>query len=193
MESRSRGFPLDGVLQLVELKSGNLLTEVDDSNKQIDPLLAATIGADGDYELRVSDLYQRGGPRFAYRLVAEPAVPQFTLSVAKNYFLLKAGASVEVPVKITRDTSYTQEISLTASELPSGVTCTTEVSAAKGDSAKEVKLKLTAGAEATSGIVRIEGESTEEPKLRRAATFTLDGFTPEFSQIWLTTEPVPKK
>lgn len=147
--SRDFGFQLDSVLELVDAKSGDSLARNDDrSRRDYDAVLEYSAKADGQVELLVSDLLDGFGSRHAYSVLVERVQPTVELSVQSDRFACTAGQSVEIPVTVSRRDGYDKPIRVSVLELPEGVTAESVVSEPQGDSAKAVKLKLTAEASA---------------------------------------------
>jgi len=183
IESRSLGYPLDAVQELFDA-SGKSLVRADDSGKDADPSVKYTAPADGDYTLVVSDLYEHGGPRYFYRLTIAPLEAEFTLSVPQHAYVLTVGKPLEIPVTIDRRQNFDREIELEVLGLPEGVTVAPVKSVAKGDTAKTVKLVLTATSGPFSGPIRILGKSSEAGRSRLAEALVVAGA--RLSELWLT-------
>jgi hypothetical protein len=161
LESRSLGFPLDALIELRDA-SGAVVAENDDANNQRDALLAWTAPADGEFRVGVRDIYRHGGPRYAFRLTVEPIAADYGLAVASDSFAVVAGKTVEIPVTIDRREGFAEEIEIVASGLPEGVTVAAVKSENKGDTAKAVKLTVSATADVKpdSFRFRVTGLST---------------------------------
>ena len=172
IESRSLGFPLDSLLQMRD-DMGKTLLESDDAGKDRDSELTFAVPADGNYRLAVRDLYGRGGERLAYHLRIAAPEPDFRLTLADDTFATGAERTAEITVTVDRRDGFAGEIEISAAELPAGVVAEPVLSAAKGDTAKTVKLKLKADAAENGRFVfRIAGVAKGEPALTRTATFT---------------------
>lgn len=187
--SREFGFPLDGVL-VVEDAAGKQLHRVDDDKKQADPELVFTAPADGEYRVRLADLHDRGGLRFVYQLAIQPVTADYALTVAGDAFLLAKDKPLEIPVTIDRRDGLENDIAVSLTGLPEGLTCDAVTSAAKGDTAKTVKLIVKAADSAVlpwNGPVTIRGQVADQPQLERHATFStnLPGVGPQ-THLWLT-------
>jgi len=195
VEARALGFPLDASLEVRD-GSGALIAENDDASNQRNPLLVWTAPADGAFRVSVRDIYRHGGPRYAFRLTAEPIAADYGLGLAGDVFIVAAGKSVEIPVTIDRREGFAEEIEIQASGLPEGVTAAVVKSENKGDSAKTVKLTVSAVATAqpASMRIRVTGVSTGPLARRHRAVMTqpapaagaasAPSFTPR--DIWLT-------
>ena len=193
-ESASIGFDLDPALKLIG-PDGKALSEVDDKAKNQDPELSVTLPADGKYTLELRDIFHSGGPRHAYRLLIETPTPRLSLSVTAGNFLIEAGKTVEIPVTVNRLNGFSDEVTITAVDLPEGVSVIFATSQNKGDTAKQVKLVLNASAEAKAGRIRIVAQAAAKDDAAEAnaktetadATYpqTLGGITFQHPEIWL--------
>lgn len=198
-ESAGIGFEMDPFIKLTG-PDGKTVAEADDKAKNQDPEMNATLAADGRYALEIRDTFHSGGPRHVYRLLIEAPRPRLTLSVTAGNFIVEAGKMVEIPVTINRQNGFSDEVTITAVDLPAGVSVVFATSQNKGDTAKQVKLVLTATPEAQAGPIRIvalaggaEDQNKDEndaatikPPLTEAAySQTLGGSTFQHSAIWL--------
>ena len=184
VESRALGYPLDVVLELFNAAGGAPVARADDAGNKADAELTYAVPADGEYRIVVSDLYQHFGPRFVYRLRAIVATPDFRLTVDNHAFTVAAGKTLEIPIKIDRQQNFAGEIAFQLEGLPQGATVTPAKSLATGDSAKAVKLVVTAGAEPFAGAIRIVGES--EGPIKHVAAATLPNRSEGTKDVWLT-------
>ncbi len=184
-QSRSLGQPTDPVVRIVN-EEGTTLKEFDDIARYKEDVDATyRIPADGEYTLEVRDRFDDGGWRFAYVLSVEKYEPDFSLSLAASRFVLKPDKPVEIPVTINRQ-NFAEEITITAQNLPAGVTAEPIVSMPKGDTAKAVKLKPSAPADAKAfnGTITIIGRAANEQRIARAPTTLVDR---TIHDVWLTT------
>ncbi|HET6878571.1 MAG TPA: PPC domain-containing protein [Pirellulales bacterium] len=187
VDSRSLGYPLDGVLELFD-SAGKSLVRADDAGKDLDPEIKFTAPADGEFTLVVSDLYEHGGPRYFYRLTIAPLEADFALTVGQHSYVLAVGKPLEIPVTIDRRQNFAGDIELQVLGLPEGVTVSPARSIAKDDTAKSVKLTFTATAGPFSGVIRIAGSSKEGvERLRLAESNVVAGA--HISDLWLTVTP----
>ena len=186
VDARSFGSPLDAMLT-VRKPDGAILAEADDRKTGFthDPQLVQTFPADGLYSAEVKDLHDRFGRRFAYRLVIREVAADFRLTVAEDAYVMPAAGTFDIPVAVERLEGYSEAIAITAVDLPASLEAAVVESAATGDTAKSVMLKITAK-EPWSGPIRIRGRSTNDNGLERTATFALEPHDDIASLIWLT-------
>lgn len=202
VQSWKLGYELDVHLTLYDAE-GKMLRELDDTvRNEREAELVFRFPADGQYVLQVRDLYHHGGLRYPYRLTIAPAEPDFALTVAADRFVIAAGKPLEIPVTVTRTHGFAGEIKVEALDLPEGIVCEAVTSQPTGDTAKAVKLVLTAqGETAVNGPLRIQGQGAhqakgaEEPGPTRihAATATIENTTLATPHLWLNTEPAAAK
>ncbi len=185
VESRALGFPLDAILTVIDAKDA-VVVETDDASRNVfDPVLKFTARVDGDYRVCIRDLFEKGSWRFAYRLYCEKPAPSVALAVKADVFSVKQGESLEIPVTVTRNEKFAEEVSVSVTGLPDGVTAEAVKSESKGDSAKAVKLTVKADAEtAFSGPIQIVGTYGE--KIETVATAPLATFKTKTESVWLT-------
>jgi hypothetical protein len=185
LAGRSLGYPIDGVLDVSD-SSGKSLARVDDVGGGRDPTLTFAPPADGMYRVTVSDLYGHGSPRHVYRLRAATAQPDFGVATDSHAYVLTAGKPTEITLAVDRRDGFDEEISFQAPGLPDIVTAAPIASAPAGDSAKSVKLVLTATGGPFSGPVRIVGQSTGPSKRSHAALAAIPGYDARTPDLWLT-------
>lgn len=122
---------------LVQNAKGEDLAEFDDSGGQIgqwlnttnrDPTGILQAPEDGRYLVLVTDRYQRGGERFAYRLYAGPPRPDYHALVAHHpegppsALLVRQGGSQCLYLALQRRDGFEGEVGYAAEGLPAGVT-----------------------------------------------------------------------
>lgn len=114
--------PLDASLDLLDTK-GSVLASNDDTSTAIkDPSVTFTPPADGDYIIRVRDLFGKGGEDFVYALEIASAFPDFTLRCDGDKAWLIPGGSMAWYVQVNRLNGFSGPVSVTAKNLPEGVT-----------------------------------------------------------------------
>ena len=123
-----------------------------------DPALLFKAAADGVFTVCVQDRFHtRGGPAFAYRLrVAPPPAADFRLQLATDAVSVPRGGQAKLRILAQRLGNFDQPIQLELAGLPSGVTATGTVLAAK-QLAVDVTLKADAGAAIQVSRLRIKG------------------------------------
>jgi hypothetical protein len=167
--------------------AGKVLAEAESPQRGGELTLNFTPPADGAYRLEIVDLHRRGGLRFAYRLTITPVAPDFAVSLTAGTFTIAAGKSLEIPLTIDRKNGFAGEIDLTAENLPVGITAAPVKSLPTGDTAKTVKLVLTAAADAKPGIIQILAKSAGDAPISHRATFPTKIGPGTFfhSEVWL--------
>ena len=200
VSARSMFSLLDPHLSILRA-DGTRLKELDDeARNQFDVNLVWAAPADGTYTIRVQDVFRHGSPRHFYRLSVEPARPEFKLSLESGEFTLTPGQPLEIPVTIAR-TRSSAEVSVSIRGLPAGIRVPAVVSAAKGDTAKKVTLKLNVQAAAAlaggypfevvgHAVTRDDKQPAEEPQ---TALVAADSGGYQSAGHWLTVlkvEPV---
>ncbi|MGZ0170031.1 MAG: pre-peptidase C-terminal domain-containing protein [Planctomycetales bacterium] len=190
VESRSLGHPLDTVITVFD-KDGKSLGESDDAvRNKADSRLVFSVKADGDYTVRIRDLFEKGGWRFAYRLSIRPRQPSLKLTLKADVFKATPGTPLEIPVTIARNDGFKEEVMVSAVDLPEGATVEAVKSEVKGDTSKAVKLILkTDNAKPFNGPLRIVGKYGEDSSV--SAEFDLTTFKRSTGDFWLTI--LPKK
>ncbi len=187
VESRTLGYPLDPVLEVVDAQSKSLL-RVDDTGTDRDAVLEFTAPANGEYRLRVSDLHGNGGPRYVYRLRACQADPDYKLSLTASEFSGQTGSTVEVVVNVERLHGFAEEIEIQIQGLPAAQAASA-VSASSGDSATVVKFALPTGGQPFSGPLQVLGTSRGEKKRRQTAQVPVTGRQTKIATFWFRVFP----
>ncbi|MCH7989838.1 MAG: PPC domain-containing protein [Planctomycetes bacterium] len=190
IESRKLGYPLDPVLRLFD-SAGKLLKEQETRSKGVfDEQLAYTMPADGDYRLDVTDLHSAGGLRYVYLLTLEPQQPNYSLVLKADTFQITPGNPLEIPVTVTREYGFADEIKISIAALPDGLFAKPVLSKAKGATAKSVKLVLRANATVSfNAPVQLIGQSTGKSPMKRFAAAPVKDHTEKTRDIWLTVLP----
>jgi hypothetical protein len=180
---RELGSPLDALLEVFD-SSGKSLVRTDDSGRRRDPEFVWKAPADGAYDVKVADLHGFGGARFFYRLRVAIAKPDFAIKSAEHAFVGSLDKPLEITLEIDRRQGFDEEIIIKPEGLPDSIVAEPVKSPKDGESAKKVKLKLTAGA-AYSGPLRIIGVAQGTERLVREGLFTSPS-NAEISDLWLT-------
>jgi hypothetical protein len=145
VESKRLGYLLDSVLRLVDPQDGSELKKNDDSGRNdYDASVDIEAKEDGEIELQISDAVDGFGIRHAYSVVVEQQKPSVSLELSADHYQVHAGEELELPVSVNRLNGFDQRLEIVAEELPQGLQATAAISEPKGETAKSVKLKLTA-------------------------------------------------
>jgi len=153
-QTRSIGSASEVMLQLRDPKGTAIASS--SPNDAGEGSVTNTIPADGTYFLVVDELIRRGGPQHAYRIVAEPLTPGFTLDAEVEKVEAAPGGSFTVKVNVTRR-NFTGPITLSVAGLD-GAQLADEVIKEKATSGT---LKVTLPASAVPGSLmhlRITGK-----------------------------------
>ncbi|MCA9040336.1 MAG: PPC domain-containing protein [Planctomycetaceae bacterium] len=207
LTSRSKGFPLDPLVRVLD-NAGKVLKEIDDiSSANVDLDFDFTFPEEQEYTIDIRDRFSYGGYRFVYRLEIIPAEPEFEATVAATKFTLKGGEKLEIPVTISRKRGYAEKLRFELKGLPEGVSLETPVSEPTGDSSKSVKLVLNSPHDLTASSpleivaipVRTETVPNESPNAENSepqtrevdgpaqpVVATISGLTQQTSDLWLT-------
>lgn len=191
VESRALGHPLDPVLQVHDA-AGSLVTESDDATRDVfDPLLKFTAKADGDYTVSIRDRFNHGGWRYHWRMHVNELKPGLALTLKADRFVLPPDKPLEIPVTVARNDGFKEEIEVSITGLPDGVTAAPVKSEAKGDTSKSVTLKLTRGEETQpfNGVIEIHAKTADGNIVK--AISALAAFSTSTDRIWLTVKPLP--
>jgi hypothetical protein len=117
----THGSAIDARLRVLDQEGKELATN-DDSGGSSEPRLLWTPSSDGTYTAAVSDLTQRGGDVFFYRLQITNANTPATATIASHSAKLEAGKTAELKVAVTLPKAFPFKLRLSANNLPEGVT-----------------------------------------------------------------------
>lgn len=121
VKARRNGSSLDSSLRLLNDK-GNAVASTDDYQQTKDSVLVAKIPADGQYQLEVKDLLNRGGDTFGYFVEARYDEPDFELACDDDKAGIGPGGSAPWFIKVTRSGGFTGPVEVRVEGLPEGVT-----------------------------------------------------------------------
>jgi hypothetical protein len=199
IQSASLGFPLDAWLK-IEDAVGKELARSDDG-VTADPALDWTAPADGAYAAAVGNVLHRGGPDHLYRLSLRPALPGLEATVAENTFSIAPGKTNEIKVSLKRLRGFQSKLSISARNLPPGVTAT-NVAVTEKEAEAVLKLVSTAAAKPFSGLFQIVATEPESKKehaiVNELVTSTVNNGVPNgfnhlviesTAALWLTVLP----
>lgn len=204
--SRSIGSPLDPVVRITDA-AGKVLKELDDLGNKPDPRFDFAATADGEYEVQISERFGNGGPRGVYVLAIHELEASARLTVANDSFVVDGDKPLEIAVSVERIAGFSDEITVSAMDLPEGVTA--EPVVAKPKDAKEQKggrrrgragasvtdtatLKLNSTrAEGFRGPLKLVGKTAGDDPREFRVDANIKAPDSQAPHIWLTV--VPKK
>ena len=189
VEAFSLGFATDPVLRILK-PDGSLLRETDDVKPTLDAEYLWKVSADGDYKIEVADRFGRAGKDIGYRLTIEPPVPGFTAFADKHSYIVKAGETTDVKIKITRLHGHTEKLAIKPPKIEGIEFELPEIPDKSGD--VTVKIKPKKEAKAFSGPIRFS-ISKGEKKTETIVPFTFQDtaargpfLLDEIEDLWLT-------
>lgn len=199
--SQSSNLKLDSVITVIDVESGKQLARNDDATSAVrDASVDFSSDAKSEMasiEIQISDLVGGFGISQGFTLAVHRVEPSLSISVDAGEYKVLSGETIEISVKIARADGFDQAVEIQAMDLPEGVTAAAVVSEAKGETAKEVKLKLQAAKveavtnrHATIRIVASPAtpadadKAAAKPELAVAYHATKPGF--KSSKLWLT-------
>jgi hypothetical protein len=196
------GSAIDARLRVLNPEGKELATN-DDSGGASEPRLLWTASTDGTYTAAVSDLTQRGGDLFFYRLQITDANTPATATIASHSAKLEAGKTAELKVAVSLPKPFPFKLRLSANNLPEGVTAPEVDVPEKGG---EVAITLTAAPAAprssqpfTLTLREVEG-GKQYPVLFKMISTSEDNGVPQgyrkllinsTDQLWLTLAAPP--
>ncbi len=117
LESRTLGYPLDAVLEVLDAADKSL-SRVDDAGGGRDAAITFTPPADGTFRLVVTDLNRAGSSRHVYRLRAVPATPAFAVTVNAHAFAAAPTSRPRSPLPSIASTASPSQSSLPSRACP---------------------------------------------------------------------------
>jgi hypothetical protein len=202
IRAQSAGSPLDAVIKLQDSKGRITASNDDSAGASHDPTLDWDAGSDGDFQLTVSDLFQKGGPDYFYRLEINRRLPEIHAAPDSDAYLLAPGKTVAIKLQVTRKNGHAAPLMAVALNLPPGVTSSSAPVPAKGG---DVTLMLSAAADTKpiSAPIKLMLLGTDPAKPEaRVITYDLhkDKDKPGVAElidstgdIWLTVSAEPPK
>jgi hypothetical protein len=160
LEARRIGSPLDVALAILG-PDGKELARNDDLPETTDAGLDFTVPADGTYQIVVSDMAGKAGPRAAiYRLVMRHPVSDFALQLTAPRVSVPLGGKFNLPVKAVRTGGFTGQITLQVNGLPAGISVSANLVIPAGKADLMIALEAAKDAAAAAGLVTITGTAT---------------------------------
>lgn len=143
-----------------------------------DSRLHFTAPADGDYIVRVRDVRDMDGERFAYRLTIRPSTPDFEVTYDPKVINIQRGGRVSLIVTATRRDEFDGPIEVELRDLPEGLSATRGVIPAGADTTV-ILVSARADASLANSSVALEASFLESTSAKGApAAMTVAGLAP---------------
>jgi hypothetical protein len=125
--ARRLDSPLDSFIKLTDA-AGKVLAFSDDredlsagiNTHHADSLFMATLSADGDYFIHITDIARKGGEEYGYRLRISPPQPDFELRVVPSSINMRTNSTTSVTVYAQRKDGLARSITLSLTNAPPG-------------------------------------------------------------------------
>ena len=199
VDSKRLGYPIDTELKVIDSKTRETIASNDDqSRNNYDSVVSFTAKEDGQCTAEIRDAVDGHGPHHAYTLKVQQVQPTFSLSVAAQRYTVEPGKTLEVTVSVTRENGFNLPVEISLSPISDPkinqmITAVPVTSEAKGDTAKAVKITLSATEDASyQGWIQIVGRSIEEDETNTATTaYATYSLRPEIDlkNLWLNVRP----
>ena len=180
--ARGLGAPHDPVVDLFRA-GGKHLAGNDDAQGRKDSDFAATLPEDGEYELRVRDFLERGGPTHVYRVEVAPPAPALGLdlqtygrnSQVRNSLSVPRGGRMALLVRVLREGTG-GAVAVALPDLPAGVASVHTALCADGAPTVplvvEAPLEAPLGGHTTRLLGQVEGRPVAGGLLQRVPLTT---------------------
>jgi Bacterial pre-peptidase C-terminal domain len=173
VDAEKYGSVFDSSLTLLDV-AGKALASNDDAKwpgraLNRDSLINFKFKEKGDYLIRVSSLYRRGGPDHVYRLTVRPAAPDFMLSLSTDRPSVQRGEKGKIGISVSRFNEFKGEVRVEITGLPEGVTAKALVIPGDKESGN-IELEAAAGSELKLSEIKVFGEANLDGRtVRRQA------------------------
>jgi hypothetical protein len=173
VDAEKYGSVLDSSLSLLDA-AGKVLASNDDAKwpgraLNRDALINFKFQASGDYFVKVSSLYRRGGPDHVYRLTVRPAAPDFMLSLSTDRPSVQHGEKGKIGISVSRFNEFKGEVRVEITGLPEGVTAKSLVIPGDQESGS-IELEAAAGSGLKLSEIHVWGEAKVDGRtVRRQA------------------------
>ncbi|MDG2124752.1 MAG: hypothetical protein P8J87_13690, partial [Verrucomicrobiales bacterium] len=119
----SLGYHTDPVLRILDASGKALKTADDiDTKSNLDVSLDWKSPADGSYTAEVTDRFNAGSPHHAYQFLATTPPPSFEVTTPDHAWTINPGENLEIKLSLKRHHGHTADITVTAKNLPPGLT-----------------------------------------------------------------------
>lgn len=186
--ARRLDSPVDSLLTLTN-SAGNEIASNDDASGK-DSRIDFTAPDSADYVVQVSELTQRTGDDFVYRLSIAPPQSDFTLSFSPAHLIIGQGGRVPIRVTATRREGYNIAIPFGLPNLPTGVSASGSFSIPPGQTETFVVLSTDSKAASLAAPLAFVGTgfANAKPITRNAAPLA-EEYVKQNDQIVRTTRP----
>jgi hypothetical protein len=172
--SATLGFPLNGVIR-ISSKDGKEVAKSDIHTEAREPTLTWKASEEGQFFVSINDLRRISGTNLFYRLSVSPGDPDFTLLADQDSFVLDAGKTNELKLRIERKFGFNEKLRIEIQNLSSGVSVVqNEISGS--ENSPTILLSVPADAASFSGPIQIRATSEKkEHPISHAALFNIRG------------------
>ena len=162
VDAEKYGSVLDSSLTLLDV-AGKALVSNDDAKwpgraLNRDAHIHFKFKEKGDYFIKVSSLFRRGGPDHVYRLTVRPAAPDFMLSISTDRPSVQRGEKGKIGISLARFNDFKGEVRVEVAGLPEGVTAKPLVIPGDQESGS-LELEVAAESELNFSEVHVSGEA----------------------------------
>lgn len=186
--ARRLGSPMDSSLTLYD-SGGKEIASNDDAEGK-DSRIDFIAPEAGDYVLQVSELTQRMGETFVYRLSVAPPAQDYTLAFSPDAITIGKGGRIPVTITANRLNGFNDGINLTFPNLPQGVQIVGTPILLPGQSQTTLIFAAAQDAPPTSSSLDVQSTASLMGKTRSRAAAPLDEFyTKNGDQIVRNTRP----
>ncbi len=146
------GAPGSARISLVDSKGGVFRSTSGDTR------MTAKLESGQTYQLKVDEATGQGSPQYVYAVEARPARPEITLTAQPDNITLRPGMSCAVEVTVSRRRGVEGDISISAEDLPNGVT-SKPVPIQPDRNTAWVVLSAAAGSSTSTHTIKISGRA----------------------------------
>lgn len=181
--SHSFGLEVDPVVVIQD--SGGKQVHQAQLNTLINDLSTPFVPADnGVFTVKVRDLHGRHGFRQVFMLRIRHEVPDFSVHLDKDSFILSASKPLEIPLKLTSLSGFSEDVDYQVQGLPAGVQ-NNVITTGSGDK-KTIAIQLQTTQVGIQTPFQIRAVSRKS-NLQRAVLASLPDYGETTSNFWLTT------
>ena len=163
--------PLDPVIHIYNTKTGKYIAGNDDTNNQPDSYVKFTVPEDGEYDIRIKDHLEKGGPSYVYRIEIDKFEAKLSFSIpeferykqTRQAISIPAGGRYATLLNCKRE-NFGGDLRVWMENLPAGVTA--HIPQMPKD-VTSIPVVLQAAPDAPIGgkLVKIKGELIDEKRV----------------------------